>query len=168
MTENKPTVLVVEDEPQMLKFLRIALDSHGYRVLDAKTGKEAIQQATAYTPDIVILDLGLPDMDGLEVTKRIREWSAVPIIIVSARGQEDSKVQALDQGADDYLTKPFGAAELLARVRYASVERPGWRRVAVLVVAMGIVAAGVVWWRNSPSGRGGDDFLRLLPPFGDA
>ncbi len=119
MTENKPTVLVVEDEPQMLKFLRIALDSHGYRVLDAKTGKEAIQQATAYTPDIVILDLGLPDMDGLEVTKRIREWSAVPIIIVSARGQEDSKVQALDQGADDYLTKPFGAAELLARLRVA-------------------------------------------------
>ncbi len=119
MSENRPTVLVVEDEPQMLKFLRIALDSHGYRVLDAKTGAEAIQQATAYTPDIVILDLGLPDMDGLEVAKRIREWSAVPIIVVSARGQEDSKVRALDEGADDYLTKPFGAAELLARLRVA-------------------------------------------------
>jgi two-component system KDP operon response regulator KdpE len=112
-------VLVVEDEPQMRKFVRIALESHDYRVVEAGTAAEGIQQATAYTPDAVLLDLGLPDMDGTEVTRRLREWSAVPILVISARGQEESKVRALDGGADDYLTKPFGAAELMARLRVA-------------------------------------------------
>jgi two-component system KDP operon response regulator KdpE len=119
MTESAALVLVVEDEPQMRKFVRIALESHGYRVVEAASGEEAVRHATTYTPDAIVLDLGLPDMDGLDVTKRIREWSSVPVLVISARGQEDSKVQALDGGADDYLTKPFGAAELMARLRVA-------------------------------------------------
>jgi two-component system KDP operon response regulator KdpE len=119
MTESAALVLVVEDEPQMRKFVRIALESHGYRVVEAANGAEAVRHATTYTPDAIVLDLGLPDMDGLDVTKRIREWSSVPVLVISARGQEDSKVKALDGGADDYLTKPFGAAELMARLRVA-------------------------------------------------
>ncbi len=119
MTESKPTVLLVEDEPQMRTFVRIALTSDGYRVIEAESGALAVQQAAAHTPDIVLLDLGLPDVDGVEVTKRIREWSAVPILVISARDQEAKKVEALDAGADDYVTKPFGAGELLARIRVA-------------------------------------------------
>jgi len=119
MTEPQPLVLVVEDEEQMRKFIRIALTSHGYRVVEASTGAEAVREATAYAPDLVLLDLGLPDMDGLEVAARLREWSAVPILVISARGQEESKVKALDGGADDYITKPFGAPELMARIRVA-------------------------------------------------
>jgi two-component system KDP operon response regulator KdpE len=119
MTEPKPLVLLVEDEAQMRTFVRLALNSHGYRVLEVENGREALQQAAAHTPDLVILDLGLPDMDGLEVTRGIREWSATPIIVISARGQERQKVEALDAGADDYLTKPFGSAELMARIRVA-------------------------------------------------
>lgn len=119
MSETKPLVLVVEDEPQMRKFIRIALEAHEYRVVEAATGEEGLRQATSYPPDAVLLDLGLPDGDGLGVAKRLREWSAVPILVISARGQEDVKVKALDGGADDYLTKPFGAAELMARLRVA-------------------------------------------------
>jgi two-component system KDP operon response regulator KdpE len=119
MTDSKPLVLLVEDEAQMRTFVRLALTSHGFRVLEVETGREALQQAAAHTPDLVILDLGLPDMDGLEVTRGIREWSATPVIVISARGQERQKVEALDAGADDYLTKPFGSAELMARVRVA-------------------------------------------------
>ena len=112
-------VLVVEDDAQMRKFVRIALESHDYRVVEAQSGQEALLQASAYTPDAVLLDLGLPDMDGLAVAKQLRQWSTVPILVISARGQEDVKVQGLDGGADDYLTKPFGTAELLARLRVA-------------------------------------------------
>ncbi len=119
MTDLKPLVLLAEDEPQMRTFVRLALIAHGYRVLEVETGREALQQAAAHTPDLVLLDLGLPDMDGLDVTRGLREWSATPIIIISARGQEREKVEALDVGADDYLTKPFGSAELMARVRVA-------------------------------------------------
>ncbi|HTQ46960.1 MAG TPA: response regulator [Polyangiaceae bacterium] len=119
MTETRPLVLVVEDEPQMLKFVRIALESHDYRVVEATTGDEGIRRAAEHTPDAILLDLGLPDMDGSKVTERIREWSTTPILVISARGQEESKVRALDGGADDYLTKPFGAAELMARLRVA-------------------------------------------------
>ena len=119
MTEIKPLVLLVEDELQMRTFVRLALTAHGYRVLEVGTGREALQQAAAHTPDLVLLDLGLPDMDGLDVTRGIREWSATPIIVISARGQERQKVDALDAGADDYLTKPFGSAELMARIRVA-------------------------------------------------
>ncbi|MDP9033193.1 MAG: response regulator [Myxococcota bacterium] len=119
MTDPKPLVLLIEDEPQMRKFVRISLSSHEYRVIEASTAAEGIQQAAAYTPDLILLDLGLPDLDGIEVTRRLREWSSVPILVISARGQEESKVTALDQGADDYLTKPFGSEELMARIRVA-------------------------------------------------
>ncbi|HSY22096.1 MAG TPA: response regulator [Polyangiaceae bacterium] len=119
MTDTKPTVLVVEDESQMRTFVRLALTAHGYHVIEAQTGREGLAQAAAYTPDLVLLDLGLPDFDGLEVTKRLREWYSAPIIVISARGQEPQKVEALDTGADDYLTKPFGTAELMARIRVA-------------------------------------------------
>ena len=114
-----PLVLVIEDEPQMLRFLRPALQSDGYRIHEATTGEEGIRQASMRAPDVVLLDLGLPDMDGLEVTRRLREWSQVPILVISARGREDDRVGALDAGADDYVTKPFGVRELLARLRVA-------------------------------------------------
>jgi len=119
VTEVAPVVLVVEDEAQMRTFVRIALESHGFQMLEAPTAAEGIRQARAYTPDVVLLDLGLPDGDGSKVTRRIREYSSVPILVISARGSEESKVRALDEGADDYLTKPFGAAELMARIRVA-------------------------------------------------
>jgi len=112
-------VLVVEDEPQVLRFLRASLSAHGYRLAEAATGQQALVEAATRTPDLVLLDLGLPDVDGVEVGRRIREWSAVPIIVLSARGQESDKIKALDAGADDYLTKPFGVGELLARMRVA-------------------------------------------------
>ncbi len=112
-------VLVIDDEPQMRKLVRIALASSGYRVIEAASGQEGITQASLYTPDVVVLDLGLPDMDGVDVVKAIREWSAVPILVISARGNEEGKVKVLDEGADDYVTKPFGAPELLARIRVA-------------------------------------------------
>ena len=114
-----PLLLVVEDDMQMRKFLRASLSSHGYRLVEAATGNEGLSQAAAYNPDLILLDLGLPDIDGLEVTKRLREWASAPIIVISARGQEDDKINALDSGADDYLTKPFGTGELLARIRVA-------------------------------------------------
>lgn len=112
-------MLLIEDEPQMRRFLRAMLAARGYRLVEAETGGEGIAQATTRNPDLVLLDLGLPDMEGLEVTRRLREWSAVPIIVLSARGQEQDKIDALDGGADDYLTKPFSAGELLARLRVA-------------------------------------------------
>jgi two-component system KDP operon response regulator KdpE len=112
-------VLVVEDEPQMRRFLRASLVSHGFRLIEAETQKDALAQATTHSPDIVLMDLGLPDGDGMDLTRRLREWSRVPIIVISARGREEDKVDALDAGADDYLTKPFGVNELLARMRVA-------------------------------------------------
>jgi two-component system KDP operon response regulator KdpE len=119
MSEEKELILLIEDEPQMRRFLRITLQSHGYRFVEAATGREGLMQATTRNPDVVLLDLGLPDLDGLEVTKRLREWTQTPIIVISAREQEQDKVKALDAGADDYLTKPFNAGELLARIRVA-------------------------------------------------
>jgi two-component system KDP operon response regulator KdpE len=112
-------VLVIEDEPQMRRFLRPALEGQGYRVVEAGTAREGMALASSHNPDLVILDLGLPDGDGVEVTQRLREWSTAPIVVVSARGQEKDKVAALDAGADDYLTKPFGTGELFARLRVA-------------------------------------------------
>lgn len=114
-----PLVMIVEDEAQVLRFLRASLSSQGYRLVEAQNGREALRFATQYVPDLVLLDLGLPDMDGIEVARRLREWTQVPILVLSARGQERDKVLALDAGADDYLTKPFGLAELLARMRVA-------------------------------------------------
>jgi two-component system KDP operon response regulator KdpE len=119
MTPPADTVLVVEDEAPMRRFLRSSLSSHGFKVLEAGTLNEAEQIATDSPPDAILLDLGLPDGDGMDLLRSIRGWSAVPVIVLSAREREDDKVTALDAGADDYLTKPFGAAELLARLRVA-------------------------------------------------
>ena len=119
MSQNKGMILLIEDEPQMQRFLRIVLQGQGYSFIEAQTGQEGLVQAATRSPDIILLDLGLPDIDGLEVTRRLREWSDIPIIVLSAREQEQDKIKALDAGADDYLTKPFGAGELLARIRVA-------------------------------------------------
>ena len=118
-----PLVLLVEDEPEMRRFLRASLGGHGFRLVESETGADGLTQAATRNPDVVLLDLGLPDLDGLEVTRRLREWSKAPIIVISARGQEEDKVLALDAGADDYLTKPFGVPELLARIRVALRHR---------------------------------------------
>ncbi|HEX6737097.1 MAG TPA: response regulator [Vicinamibacteria bacterium] len=112
-------MLVVEDEAPVMRFLRASLAAHDYRLVLATNAREALVQAATRSPDLILMDLGLPDMDGLELTRRLREWSTTPIIVISARGQEADKVQTLDAGADDYLTKPFGADELLARMRVA-------------------------------------------------
>jgi two-component system KDP operon response regulator KdpE len=119
MSEPRSTVLVVDDEPQILRFLRRALEHGGYRVFDAADGQQALVQASTRNPDVMLLDLGLPDIDGIEVLRRLREWSQTPVIVLSARGDETGKVEALDSGADDYLVKPFGVEELLARMRVA-------------------------------------------------
>ncbi len=114
-----PLILVIEDDVQIRRFLRTTLTSSGYRLLEATTAGEGLKQVGLHHPDVIILDLGLPDLDGLDVTRRLREWTLTPIIVVSAREQERDKVSALDAGADDYLTKPFGTSELLARIRVA-------------------------------------------------
>jgi two-component system KDP operon response regulator KdpE len=114
-----PIILLIEDDPQIRRFLRASLITQGYDLIEAGTGREGLALAAARVPEVVLLDLGLPDMEGLEVIKQLRSWSSVPIIILSARGQERDKVANLDAGADDYLTKPFGIGELLARIRVA-------------------------------------------------
>jgi two-component system KDP operon response regulator KdpE len=129
-------VLVIEDEPSMRRFLRATLESHGYDALLAATASEGIALATQHAPSIILLDLGLPDGDGLSLTREIRSWSTVPILIVSARGREDDKVEVLDAGADDYLTKPFGVNELLARLRVAL------RRSAGVEGGSGVIVQG--------------------------
>ncbi|WP_397569876.1 response regulator [Schlesneria sp. T3-172] len=116
---DRPKILIVEDEPQIRKFLRISLETSGYSVIETANAAAGIGNAITEPPDAVILDLGLPDQDGIAVIMRLREWSKVPIIVVSARGREADKVLALDAGADDYLTKPFSVGELMARVRVA-------------------------------------------------
>lgn len=119
MREQALRMLVVDDEPQIRRFLRTSLNAHSYQVTEAADGRETLTRATTERPDVVLLDLGLPDLDGLDVLHRLRDWSTVPIIVISVRGQEGDKIAALDGGADDYVTKPFGMGELLARVRAA-------------------------------------------------
>ena len=119
MIESLPTILLVEDEPEIRAFLRSALSAEGYRVVESGSGERGVIDAGTHKPDLAIVDLGLPDMDGVETIRRIRGWSPLPIIVLSARVQERSKIEALDAGADDYITKPFGVGELLARVRVA-------------------------------------------------
>jgi two-component system KDP operon response regulator KdpE len=112
-------VLVIEDEAPIRKFLRAALEAQGFSIVESATGQDGIAQAATRAPDLLLLDLGLPDTDGFEVVRRVREWSRVPILVLSARGRENDKIRALDAGADDYVTKPFAMGELLARVRVA-------------------------------------------------
>jgi two-component system KDP operon response regulator KdpE len=119
MSEQPVRVLIVDDEPQIRRFLRATMIAHGYQILEAAQGRDALVKAATDRPDLIILDLGLPDMDGNEVISSIREWSKIPIIVLSVRGGEKDKIDALDRGADDYVTKPFSAGELLARVRAA-------------------------------------------------
>jgi two-component system KDP operon response regulator KdpE len=119
MSNTETLVLVVEDEQQMRRFIRASLSSHGYRTLEADSISDAFTLVTSQNPELILLDLGLPDGDGLDFTRSLREWNRVPIIVLSARGLEDDKVTVLDAGADDYLTKPFGVQELLARMRVA-------------------------------------------------
>ena len=119
MTSDGPRILVVDDELAIRRFLRVSLTAHGYRVFEAQRGQEALETAAQIRPDLIILDLSLPDVDGIEVTRQLREWSKTPIVILSVRGQDDDKIAALDAGADDYLTKPFSTGELLARIRVA-------------------------------------------------
>lgn len=119
MSTPGPRILIVDDEPQIRKFLRISLAAHGYEIVEAVRGQDGIGKCATEKPDLVVLDLGLPDMDGLDVIVRIRDWSDVPIVVLSVRAGESEKVAALDRGANDYVTKPFGIAELLARVRAA-------------------------------------------------
>jgi len=119
VTENCARVLVVDDEQAIRRYLRASLSAHGYELYEAATGQEALELAPIARPDLMILDLGLPDLDGVDVTRSLREWTRIPIVILSVRSQESDKVAALDAGADDYITKPFGAGELLARIRVA-------------------------------------------------
>ncbi len=117
MEENTYRVLIVDDEPEIRRFLRASLRAHRHEILEADTGAKALSAVKEFHPDLIVLDLGLPDVDGMEVTRRIREWSQVPIIVLSVRNREEDKIEALDAGADDYLTKPFGVGELMARMR---------------------------------------------------
>lgn len=119
MSGNQARVLVVDDEPAIRRFLHVSLTAHGYVVLEAATGQAALAAVASHHPDVIVLDLGLPDVDGVDVTRMLREWTQIPVIILSVRGQEEVKIAALDAGADDYLTKPFGMGELLARLRAA-------------------------------------------------
>ncbi len=119
MSTPNPTILIVDDEPQLRRFLRTALGSHGYQVVEAATARECQAQVAGRNPELILLDLGLPDGDGLSLTKTLRRVTRAPIVVISARGREQDKIAALDLGADDYLTKPFGIGELLARIRVA-------------------------------------------------
>jgi two-component system KDP operon response regulator KdpE len=116
---QEATIVLIEDESEIRRFIRTTLPSHGFRISEATTGQEGMLEIKARNPDLILLDLGLPDMDGAEVIRQVREWTATPIIVLSARDQEQQKVAALDLGADDYVTKPFGINELLARIRTA-------------------------------------------------
>ena len=138
MSASRGTILIIEDEPDIRRFLRAALGAEGYRVVESVTGRRGLIDAATHKPDLSIIDLGLPDMDGIDVIRAIREWSSMPVIVLSARSQEPVKVKALDHGADDYLTKPFGMEELLARIRvalrHAARGSSGWQRLQLVDV----------------------------------
>jgi two-component system KDP operon response regulator KdpE len=138
VTTAQPRVLVVDDEPQIRRALRVTLRANGYEVVEAPDGETGLDLAAAQPPDVVVLDLALPDLDGVEVCRRLREWSQVPVIVLSAMGDDEAKVGALDQGADDFVTKPFSTPELLARIRVAL------RRMARTTDGDAIVRAGGV------------------------
>jgi two-component system KDP operon response regulator KdpE len=155
----EPLVLVVEDEAAVRRVLVTSLPAHGYRVVEAENGTVAIRHAATYVPDAVLLDLRLPDMDGVEVARKIRAWSAMPIVVLSARGEEASKVEALDAGADDYVTKPFGFQELLARLRVALRHAARTGEGAATTFASGPLRVDLERRRVQVSGRD----VRLTP-----
>lgn len=158
MTEPRPTILLVEDEPEIRRFLRATLGAEGYRIVESPTGRRGTIDAATHKPDLAIVDLGLPDFDGLEVIRRIREWSGMPIVVLSARVHERSKIGALDAGADDYVTKPFAVGELLARLRAAlrhAVRAPSGGQVLELEDA-------TVDLETRKAMRGSDE-IRLTP-----
>src|SRR5918911_2835506 len=142
-SENSPSILMVDDDPHVLRSLRVALESHGYRVRSATSGPVALEACATERPDVVLLDLALPGLDGVEVCRRLRSWSRVPILVLSARVHESQKVQALDAGADDYVTKPFGTEELLARIR-AALRRDQARRDEEPVIRSGALTIDLV------------------------
>jgi two-component system KDP operon response regulator KdpE len=144
VTERQRTILIIEDELQIRRFLRASLASHGYGLLEAGSGQEGIELAAQHHPDAVLLDLGLPDMDGLELLRRLRAWSAVPVVILTARGQEQDKIALLDAGADDYLTKPFGVGELLARIRAALRRTEGMAASEAPLTTIGEITVDLV------------------------
>lgn len=151
-------ILIIEDEQPIRRFLRASLSNEGYRVTEAPSGMQGLQMATAQPPDLVILDLGLPDLDGQDVLQRLREWCTAPIIVLSARDQEPQKIKALDHGADDYVTKPFGTGELLARMRTAlrHAHRTSPEETSVTIGDLRVdLAARVV--------KRGDEMVHLTP-----
>jgi len=131
-TNTGARILIIDDEKQIRRLLKVALTGHGYELEEAVSGQDGLHKAAVFRPDLVILDLGLPDLDGLEVLRRLREWSQTPVIILSVREQENDKINALDNGADDYVTKPFGMGELLARIRAALRHAAGLGNEPVL------------------------------------
>ncbi len=131
---NKPNILVVEDDSAVRNLITTTLETHDYKYLKATNGKAAIMEASSHNPDIILLDLGLPDMDGVEVIQKIRTWSEVPIIVISARSEDTDKIDALDSGADDYLTKPFSVEELLARIRVTQRRLAGLQKASSVFV----------------------------------
>jgi len=158
MTNATATILVIEDEPEIRRFLRSAFDVEGYRIVESASGRRGAIDAGTHKPDLAIVDLGLPDMQGVDVIRRIREWSSMPIIVLSARVQERSKIEALDAGANDYVTKPFGIGELLARVRAAlrqAVRPPS----GGLALRMGATVVDL----EARTARRGDEEVRLTP-----
>jgi two-component system, OmpR family, KDP operon response regulator KdpE len=158
MTDPRPTVLIVEDEPEIRRFLRATLAANDYRVVESATGRRGQIDAGTHKPDLAIVDLGLPDVDGIDVIRRLREWSPMPVIVLSARIQERAKIAALDAGADDYVTKPFAVGELLARVRVALRHAA---RGAAVTSTLRIGDARVDLERRTA--RRGDDEVRLTP-----
>ena len=158
MAENRSTILVVEDEAEIRRFVRAALTAEDYRVVESPTGRRGSIDAGTHKPDLAIVDLGLPDIDGIDVIRRIREWSSMPIIVLSARVQEHAKIVALDSGADDYVTKPFGIGELLARVR-AALRHVVRTRSGTAVLKLG---GSRIDLENRRASRDGID-LRLTP-----
>ena len=150
MQPNGHHILVIEDEQPIRRFLKVSLSNEGYRVDEAVSGEEGLRMASSQPPDLVILDLGLPDLDGQDVLKRLREWFKAPIIILSARDQETQKIQALDSGADDYVTKPFGTGELLARMRTAlrHVHNVGAEETTVTVGDLRVDLSARLVYRN--------------------
>ncbi len=143
-------ILIIEDEPPIRRFLKASLSNEGYRISEAVSGEEGLRMAAAHPPDLVILDLGLPDLDGQDVLKRLREWYTSPILILSARDQEAQKIKALDSGADDYVTKPFGVGELLARMRTAlrHAHRSGPEATAITLGELRVDLASRLVYRH--------------------